>query len=145
MSEQDLKIIKHDLYWELIRGRRSNKGNRWLNFLWPTDEEGKESFVPKFAYLNYIGSGDVAGNHYHITKGEFFCPMGNIELYLEDPKTSNKEKIEMSLGNKDFYIMYYVPVGIAHAVRNPGNDFVPLVVLSGELSLSEKTIEYKIV
>ncbi|MBU1146637.1 hypothetical protein KKD80_03780 [Patescibacteria group bacterium] len=145
MNEQDLKIIKYDLYWELIRGRRSNKGNRWFNFLWPTDEEIDESFTPKFAYLNYLGPGDVAGNHYHITKGEFFCPMGPMELYLEDPKTGRKEKIEMSLGDKEKYTMYYVPTGIAHAVRNPGNDFSPLVVLSGESLSSEKTIEYKII
>lgn len=145
MDEKDLKIIKHDLYWELIRGRRSGKGNRWLNFLWPTEEESRESFAPQFAYLNYIGPGDVAGNHYHTTKGEFFCPIGGFELYLADPKSGKHRKVAMSLGNKDFYTMYYVPAGVAHAVLNPGKDFAPLVVLSSETLSLVESIEYKII
>ncbi len=138
------KILKHKLYWEIIKGRRTSVGNRWLSHLWPNTKESKLMFVPKFAYLNYIGPGDVAGNHYHKNKKEIFCPLGNLELILVGPKNGKKKIIKMNIGTKNYYKMYYIPPFIPHAVRNTTKRFQSLVVLTNKVDLYSNTIKFSI-
>lgn len=144
IDEKYSNLEKHDLYFKIIKGRRSNRGNRWLSMLWPTDSEAKETFVPTYAYLNYIGPNDVAGNHFHKIKKEIFCPFGELELHLENPKTGKKQLLKISIGNKKFYEMIYIPPEIAHAVRNPTNQFVPLVVLANKPDSNEDSYIHKV-
>lgn len=117
-KEQYNRLVKHKLYWELIRGRRTSKGNRWLNSLWPTPAEMKKTFLPRFAYLNYIGPGDEAGHHLHSQKREFFCPMGDLILLIYDKKNSKTIKLRISNRKKKEYVIYYLPPNIPHAVLN---------------------------
>lgn len=141
---EDSRIIKHRLYWEIRKGRRSSLGNRWLSHIWPNPKEEKIMFRPRFGYLNHIGPGDTAGHHFHLKKEEIFCPMGDLELILEDPKTKKVKIVKMSLGTKNWYILYYIPVGIPHAVRNRTKKFQPLVVLTNKLDLYSNTFKHQI-
>ena len=145
MNEKYSKIIKHKLYWKIIKGRRTNKGNRWLSHLWPNKKESKLLFIPKFAYLNYIGPCDIAGNHYHKNKKEIFCPMGNLDLLLYDTRLNRTVRIKMSIGNKKIYTLYYLFPPVPHAVVNKTNTFVPLVVLTNKKDLYENTFKYQII
>lgn len=143
--EYKSKIIKHRLYWEIIKGRRAHVGNRWLAHLWPKPNEVKKTFLPKYAYLNYIGPADAAGNHYHKNKKEFFCPMGRLDLILKDLKTGRIEKVKMSLGTRNKYVIYYIPPLVAHAVVNRTKTFQPLVVLTNKVDLYGNTIKEKVI
>lgn len=145
MNESYSKIVKHKLYWKIIKGRRSSKGNRWLSHLWPNNKESKLMFVPKFAYLNYIGPGDVAGNHYHKNKKEIFCPLGNLLLVLRDLKNNKNVRIRMSNGTKQCHILYYIPSKIPHAVINKTKYFVPLIVLTNKKDLYANTFKYQVI
>lgn len=145
MNENYSKIVKHKLFWEIIKGRRSSIGNRWLSFLWLNNKESKLMFIPKFAYLNYIGPGDIAGNHYHKNKKEIFCPMGNLDLYLYDKKLNKIVHIKMSMGTKQKYILYYIPSLIPHAVVNKTKSFVPLVVFTNRKDFYANSFKYQVI
>ncbi len=144
MKETVSRVIKHPLYWEIRKGRRTSKGNRWLSHLWPNASERKQLFVPRYAYLNHIGPGDVAGEHYHHDKQELFCPMGDLWLILSD-RNGKKQRVRMSLGTKEYYTIYYIPPGIAHAVQNRTKKFQPLVVLTNKEDLYGKTYHFPLV
>ncbi len=137
--EEFSKVIRHSLYTEIVKGRRSSKGNRWLSYLWPNSREEKLFFKPTSAYLNHIGPGDIAGNHHHERKREFFCPLGDLVLYLYDTKKKRTTTVKMSLGSKNRYSMYYIPPGIPHAVKNETTKFQPLVVLTNSQDYKSKT------
>jgi dTDP-4-dehydrorhamnose 3,5-epimerase-like enzyme len=141
-NEQYAKLVKHRLYWELIRGRRTSKGNRWLNALWPTPEEARKTFFPKFAYLNYIGPGDEAGHHFHKQKQEFFCPIGDLIVMLYDRPLKKTVKIKISNTNKKEYTMYYIPPGVPHAILNRTKDWQAIIVLTNESDIYSKTTQF---
>ncbi|MFA6098527.1 MAG: cupin domain-containing protein [Patescibacteria group bacterium] len=142
VDENYSRVIKHKLYWEIIKGRRTSKGNRWLSHCWPNISESKKAFRPNFAYLNHIGPGDTAGNHYHRDKKEFFCPMGELLLLLRDVKGKKTVKVKMSLGPKDFYKIYYIPPLVPHAIKNNTKKFQPLLVLTNKQDIYGKTYEF---
>ncbi|MDD5715126.1 MAG: cupin domain-containing protein [Patescibacteria group bacterium] len=143
--ENRSRIQRNKLYWRIIKGRRSTKGNRWLSHLWPNTNEQKLTFRPRFAYLNNIGPGDIAGNHFHTSKKELFCPLGNLELLLADPVTNKITVIKITPGNKNSYTMYYIPPRVPHAVRNCTKKFQPLVVLTNTPDVYAKTYNYKVI
>jgi len=145
MNEYYSKIIKHELFWEIVKGRRSSKGNRWLSHLWPNTKESKLMFAPKFAYLNYIGPRDVAGNHYHKNKKEIFCPLGNLELFLHDIKLNKTIRVKMSIGTKRQYTLYYIFPMVPHAVVNKTKSFMPLVVLTNKKDLYANTFKHQVI
>lgn len=142
IKEQFTKLKKHKLYWELIRGRRTSKGNRWLSALWPTPAEARQTFTPRFAYLNYIGPGDVAGHHYHAKKKEFFCPLGDFIVLLYDWKQKKTLRLRMSNRKKKEYSMYYIRPNIPHAVINTTKRWQALVVLTDSLDIYSKTTPF---
>lgn len=145
MQEYESRIIKHPLYWEIRKGRRTSVGNRWLSPLWPTPPERHMTFTPRYAYLNHIGPGDVAGQHFHHDKQELFCPMGDLWLILSNRRSSKKYRLKMSLGTKWYYTMYYIPPGVAHAVHNRTKKFQPLAVLTNTEDIYGQTHRYKLV
>lgn len=142
-SSPDLpsKIIKYKLYSVIEKTRRTNVGKRWLSSLWPNPAEAKQTFTPTNAYLNYIGPGDIAGNHFHTKKREFFCPMGKFMLYLLDKKTKKISAIKLDAGTKEKYSMYYIPPFVPHAIKNIGNSFSALVVLTDKSDNYGNTIK----
>ena len=142
--EEQSKIVRHPLFLEIIKGRRTNKGNRWLSHFWLNEEECKKLFTPTFAYLNYIGPGDEAGHHYHENKKEIFCPLGDLELLLGNTKKKTTEIVKMSVGTKEHYIMYNIPLMVPHAVRNSTDQFQPLVVLTNKEDIYGKTFKYQL-
>ena len=137
--EELSKVIRHSLYTEIVKGRRSSKGNRWLSFMWPNTKEEKTFFKPTSAYLNHIGPGDIAGNHFHESKREFFCPLGDLTLFLYDTKAKRTTTVRMSVGSKNKYSMYYIPPGVPHAVKNETKKFQSLVVLTNVKDYKGKT------
>lgn len=143
-NEQFVKLRRHRLYWELIRGRRTSVGNRWLNAIWPTPEEARQTFTPRFAYLNHIGPGDTAGNHFHAKKREFFCPLGDLVLVLYDRSRKKAIRVRMSNRTKRQYTMYYIPPHVPHAVENKTKQFQPLVVLTNERDAYSSTTAFSI-
>lgn len=144
MDQFSSRIVKHPLCWEIIRGRRSSLGNRYLTHLWPTKAEAQDMFVPRFAYSVVIGGGDTAGHHYHSEKEEIFCPMGELELLLENPDTKEGAVIRMNAGTKEEYHMFYIPTGIAHAVRNATQQTQTLLVLVNHDDIYTNTVKYQI-
>lgn len=145
MDENYSKIVKHKLFWEIIKGRRSSIGNRWHSHLWVSKKETKTLFLPGFVYLNYIGPGDVAGNHYHKNLKEIFCPLGNLDLFLRDTKLNKTIHIKMSVGTKSKYIMYYITPMTPHAVVNNTKKFMPLVILTNKKDDHSDTYKYKVI
>lgn len=143
-KEQYSRLVKHRLYWELIRGRRTSIGNRWLNALWPTPDESRQTFLPRYAYLNYIGPGDEAGHHVHRKKQEFFCPMGDLLILLFDVKNKKTIKVRASNSKKKEYTMYYIPPNVPHAVLNVTKKWQALIVLANEGGMHSKTTPFKI-
>jgi uncharacterized RmlC-like cupin family protein len=143
-KEQYTRLVKHKLYWELIRGRRTSIGNRWLNAIWPTPAEAKRTFFPHFAYLNYIGPGDEAGHHVHNHKQEFFCPIGDLVLLFFDEKSKKTIKLRISNRKKNEYTMYYIPPKVPHAVLNMTKKWQALVVLTNESDIYSKTAPFHI-
>ncbi|MBU0597385.1 WxcM-like domain-containing protein [Patescibacteria group bacterium] len=141
--EEQSKIVKHKLIWEIIKYRRTNKGNRWLSHFWPNQNECKKFFTPTFAYLNYIGPSDQAGGHYHKNKKEYFCPLGDFKLLIGDVKNKKTEVIKMSLGTKKYYSFYYIPPMVPHAVKNCTDKFQALVVLTNKKDIYGKTYDFK--
>lgn len=143
-KETDSKITKHKLYWEIRKGRRSSLGNRLLTHLWPSKSEQKKLFIPRFCYSVTISPGDTAGHHYHSKKQEIFCPIGKLEMLLKNPKTRNKKLVKMNAGTKNIYKMYYIPVGVSHAIRNKTSKSQMLVVLVNSYDLYSNTFKHKI-
>ncbi|MFA4930481.1 MAG: cupin domain-containing protein [Patescibacteria group bacterium] len=138
------KLIRRQLYWELVRGRRTSKGKRWLNPLWPTPAESRLTFFPRFAYLNYIGPGDEAGHHFHKRKKEFFCPIGDLIMLLFDKKTKKTLRIRIGNRKKKEYTMYYIPPNVPHAVLNDTKKWQALLVLTNESDIFSKTTPFTI-
>lgn len=72
----------------------------------------------------------VKGNHYHTTKNEWFCVIkGTGLLVLEDQRTGERDEIVMGDGN---LVTVRIPPGVAHGIRNVGNDMMFLLVYNEE-------------
>lgn len=118
------------LYRVLRHKKRPHpRGNRVLTELWPTRPEQRRTCTPRHAYLNEISPGDTAGNHYHLEKAELFCPLGRLDLYLEDVKTGKRAKVKMDNPSR-VYTLYYIPRGVSHAIHNPGKRPATLIILA---------------
>lgn len=117
--------------YRVLRHRKKPhpRGNRVLTELWPTPAEQRWTCTPKYAYMNEIGPKDTAGNHYHLEKVELFCPLGRLDLYLEDVKTGKRATVHMDNPKRE-YKLYYIPRGVSHAIHNPGTKPVTLIILS---------------
>lgn len=70
------------------------------------------------------------GNHYHTRKYEWFCVVkGTGLLVLEDISTGERKEIEMGDKNP---ITVRIPPGVAHGIKNIGDDMMYLIVYNEE-------------
>ncbi len=80
-------------------------------------------------YVNTMGPGVVAGNHWHREKRELFaCVRGVISVHFAHPETGDRAEHTLVASDKGQGIV--VPSGIAHAVKNCGETFADLLVFA---------------
>ncbi|MBI4697880.1 MAG: dTDP-4-dehydrorhamnose 3,5-epimerase family protein [Nitrospirae bacterium] len=94
----------------------------WLMELFREDNNLKHGFDPVMSYISVTKPSVARGPHEHIEQTDYFCFLGNFNLYLWDnrkgsPTYNNKQIIE----NTDRLIVI-VPPGIVHAYKNMGQE-----------------------
>lgn len=121
------KTEDHDIYETIALKQIGNHKDRKL--------------FPNFNHLSSTKAGDVhinllmpkaiAGHHYHETTFEFFINPGpgSLLLHLQNPKDSRQETIEMQPASIKGLKAYRAKRGIAHAVENPHDHPISLIIL----------------
>ncbi len=121
--------------------------NRWLTHIPLTQVSKLMGEACTFIYHNTMLPEVVAGNHYHKKKKEvFMCTYGELEAVLLDPKSGARVTKRLSSNPKSpDNILLYVPLGIAHAVRNVDDQTSVLTVFSNmDKGYEKDTIAYKV-
>jgi hypothetical protein len=101
---------------------RLTKPGRYLWSKTPESPEILEILNPRHVYGEKVLPNGISGQHIHKTKVELFYPAGPLWLYLFDPESGNRRKLEVyeMTGNTVFGIL--IPPGIVHAFRNISRD-----------------------
>lgn len=69
-------------------------------------------------YITTARPGVSKGNHYHLTKTEWFCVIkGDAQLVLEDHDSGEQMVIPMG---EDNMVTVKIPAGVAHGIKNVG-------------------------
>jgi quercetin dioxygenase-like cupin family protein len=104
-----------------------------------------ENFKPdqNFRSTVVFDSGERAGDHYHQIRNELFVGIGSgMQLLIEDLATKQGAVYNMNPVEGDGQlIVFYIPAGVPHAVRNlgPGNGF--LIEFADHL---QEKVDYKL-
>ena len=112
--------IKELDYFEDDRG--------WLLKILKEEDMGKSGFGE--IYLTVAHPGITKANHYHKNTSEWFCVIqGVAKLVLQD--MASQERKEIIMGAEKF-ITVKIPSGIAHAVKNIGQDRMYLIAVADQ-------------
>jgi len=100
----------------------------WLLKILTRKEMPKSDFGE--IYITTAHPGVIKANHYHRYTNEWFCVIrGSARLVLED--IESKDRKEILMGNTKL-LTVKIPSGIAHAVKNIGNDTMYLVAIADQ-------------
>lgn len=114
-----VEIIELD-YFEDERG--------WLLKVLKQENIGKNNFGE--IYLTTAFPGITKARHYHKYTTEWFCVIkGTGKLVLQD--IESMERTEIVMGNAQF-ITVKIPSGIAHAIKNIGNETMYLLAVANQ-------------
>lgn len=108
------------------------------------------SFGPfNYNYLVPIISGQKRGGkagHYHHQKKEIFCLLnGQVEVWLENVRTKQRERIRLNGLTPNGFYMLGIPTGISHLIINTGTETANLLVYSNCPPNDEDEIPYEII
>jgi len=79
-------------------------------------------------YFSGAGPGETRGKHYHEETTEWFCVIrGTGMLYLQDVDTGEVMTVEMT---REKRLTVEIPPGVAHAIRNEGNEEMILLAFA---------------
>lgn len=82
-------------------------------------------------YLTTAHPGFVKGNHYHLRKTEWFCVIkGEGKLYLKNLESGESQ--EISLDERENFLLVQIAPGIAHAIKNTGSEILYLLAYIDE-------------
>jgi oxalate decarboxylase/phosphoglucose isomerase-like protein (cupin superfamily) len=95
------------------------------------------------SYQAVIKSGCFRAMHYHKTKDEWLAhTSGNITILLEDSRINKRKEISFDK-NMENYSLIYIPLMVAHTIKNVGIGNAIVVVFSKNPEIKEDTIAYK--
>ena len=128
---------------EILSREKHVREDGWLAELVSMKEKDMP-FDGIHSYIVMLEPGRSRANHYHKEKEEWLAlGAGRLKIILEDPET--KERVEKVLGHDDeIYNMVYVPVNIAHSVKNIGQEKASVIVFSKFPELEGDTVPYKL-
>lgn len=122
----DSRIIKKE--------KHSRKDGELVELFSNKDIQG---FNCVHSYFVSIKPGAIRGKHYHKNKTEIICPIyGKVEIILDDPKSGLRKIYSLTRNNSEYQLLLIRP-GIAHAVRNPTQKEVGIVVFSNGFDLED--------
>ncbi|MFA7171409.1 MAG: hypothetical protein WC180_05435 [Candidatus Paceibacterota bacterium] len=137
-EQEDMIAIKKDLYWEILSRAefRGEEGkSRYVGINYNEERMGKFFGPDKHDYWNYLSPRDTAGKHFHLeTREIFFAPYleHSLIIKLKHPETGEQAEVAIDaqlveFEGKKWLKAIMIPEGIAHAVHNPNQVFVPLL------------------
>ena len=101
------------------------------------------SFNCFHSYQVMIKSGCFRVMHYHKTKEKWLAhTSGNNTILLENRRTKKRKEISFDK-NMDNYSLIYIPLMVAHAIKNVGIGNASVVVFSKNSEIMGDTIAYK--
>ena len=98
----------------------------WLLKILTLKDLGQNTFGE--IYITSAYPGVIKANHYHQHTNEWFCVIkGKGKLVLQDPTSRERKEVVMGMGS---FLTVKIPKGIAHAVKNIGEDIMYLVAIA---------------
>jgi oxalate decarboxylase/phosphoglucose isomerase-like protein (cupin superfamily) len=130
------------IHSELLRVRHMREDG-WLSELVSMAYQD-QPFQCVHTYIVTINPGMTRARHYHRNKEEWLAlTHGKLTLLLEDTRTRQRERIELSAKDPETKIIYIPPL-VAHAIRNPGEAEAGIIVFSRNPEDREDTIPYEV-
>jgi dTDP-4-dehydrorhamnose 3,5-epimerase-like enzyme len=130
------------IHSELLRVRHVRKDG-WLSEL-ISMAHPDQPFRCVHTYIVTINPGMTRARHYHRNKEEWLAlTHGKITLLLEDTKSGQQERVELSTESPDTKIIKIPPL-IAHALWNQGKDEAGVIVFSRGPEDKDDTIPYEV-
>ena len=137
-EQEDVIAIKKGLYWEILSRaefRGEDGKSRYVGINYNEERLGKFFGPDNHDYWNYLFPGDTAGKHFHLkTREIFFAPYleHSLTIRLKHPETGEQAEATIDAQlveyeGKKWLRAIMIPEGIAHAVHNPNQVFVPLL------------------
>ncbi len=116
----------------IIKDMKIFSDNRgWLTELFREDEL-PEGFRPVMAYVSLTHPGVTRGPHEHRHQADYFCFLGDFDLFLWDNRPHSPTYGNKTVIKADRKIVL-VPAGVVHAYRNSGTEDALVINLPDRL------------
>lgn len=125
--ENGLELFKfypdpqNPLFGILAKPIRITEPGRDLWSKTPESPEVRSLLEPKHEYGEEVYPNGVSGQHKHYEKKELFYAKGPLWLYLYNPETGDRKRIEVYKRTSNTVFGFYIPPGVVHAFQNVSN------------------------